>query len=189
MSPFGLLFVVTKILGVLSLLKYLSNSSMFCSPSTSSSSLSYIIVSSCTRILSIVWFLPFGTTSSPNSSLYFLVWSFFNFASWLAAIRLFMTTSYLLCLFLISLASLSNFSRFGFPFVVFSAFFWSALILFSSFSIRFCFLRSSSAFGSNGFELSWSASWTLTASSPDNKLALSEDSSSKLPSNSGGSDP
>lgn len=146
MLPLGLLLVVIRILGFVSLLKYLSNSSMFYSPTISSSSKSSIIVSSGTLMLSIVAFLPFGTASSPSSSLNFLVCRDFNFLSYRSAILLLKTTSYRLCLFLISFASFSYFSGFFVPDLVF--FLVIAAIFFSNFSILLFFRLSSTSFGS-----------------------------------------
>ena len=94
LTPFGLLLVVISIFGVVSLLKYLSNSSIFYSPIMSSSSiLSCISVSSGTLMLSIVAFFPLGTAISPNSSLSFFVYNDCSFFEVLDSILLLRTTS------------------------------------------------------------------------------------------------
>src|ERR1700733_13780060 len=106
MPPLGLLLVVIKILGVVKFLKYSLNSSISYSPLISSSSALVINVSSATLIDSIVLVIPFGAASSPSSSLTFFFFNLFiNFILFYAYFFL-ITTSYFLCLFLISDATL-----------------------------------------------------------------------------------
>ena len=137
LTPLGLLFVVINILGVVTPSKYLENSSIFCSPLISSSSASVMIVSSFTRILSIVRVTPLGAASSPCSSRIFYFFNFSIFAPLRFSIFFINTTSCLFYLFLMSLgfSILIDFSL--------SCFLVTDLIFLSSFSSCF-YLRLSS---------------------------------------------